>query len=315
MICCCSVPPAAYFSGGEIGGGPSFTNLTDKLIFATQITAAKTTANLTSSVGGPFGVGDANNNGYIAGGGTSSSTGITSAVQLFFATDTHSALTAVMSQARFLGASTGDRSTKGYFCGGQTSASGQVVTTDKITFAGPTIAALTACNLAVSNSSFAGTTNGSTKGYLLGSFITGGISQAGSRITFASDTIAVLTGAALSPPRELVAGTSNGTTAAYFMGGDDFSGSSVNNTDKLTFASETTAAFTTARLTTDKYGSASAGDGITFSYIAGGFRVASNLIKETDVLTYSTETCASVTTAQLSVARDLVTGTATTGFG
>lgn len=305
----------AYFSGGL---SASISNLTDRLTFSTATTVAKTTANLGTVRSGAFGVGDANGHGYIAGGSSSGSAGLTSSERLTFSSDTQANLTAVLSQGRSKGASVSERSTKAYFCGGATTSDIAVVTSDILTFSSETIAAATTADLPVATENISGTTDGSAKGYVAGGATgtvgTGAVVDV-SRITFSSDTITTLTGAALTQARQRLNATSNGSTAAYFLGGATFGPplAAVKTADKLTFSSETTAALTTANLLTATYFAGTAGDGTTTSYICGGFTTAVTAAAES--LTYSTETCANVTTANLSVARDLVASSATTGYG
>lgn len=326
MICCCAGVPGADFCGGLWTGGIILATI-DNLNFSTQVTAAASYG-LNTVRADAFGLGDANNHGYIAGGNTTTGTDFTpvsSAEKIDFSANTCTALTSALSEARAIGASVSERSTKGYFCGGSTntiSSNGRpVVTTDKVTFSNDSIAAVTTANLPTATWQMCGLTNGSTKGYVSGGTTdNSGVADVKTtdRITFSGDTIATLTGANLSLARHRLTGISNGSTAGYFQGGASFGPPLValKTADKLTFSSETTAAKTSANLTTAKYAAGSASDGTTYGYVGGGFSSSpGGLTAKTDVLTFSSETCANVTSAQLTATKDGIATAATTGYG
>jgi hypothetical protein len=293
---------------------------TDKLVFATRTSSVIAGAALSVGRSGPYGIGDpAGGHGYISGGSTATGGGheVTSSDKVTFATDATASITAVLSSARYIGGTISERSTKGYYAGGQTGTSGTnapVTTIDKLTFSTDTIASMT-ISLAKLRQECAGTTDGSTKGYISGGDTdSGGVvaTKATEKIVFSGDTISSITGADLSLARFRLCATSNGSTAGYFMGGASFTPplATLNTADKLTFATDTTAAKTSANLTVAKYLSATAGDGTTYSYIQGG-----SITAACDGLTYSTETCANVTSAALATARGVLCGTASTGYG
>jgi len=95
-----------------------------------------------------------------------------------------------------------------------------------------------------------------------------------------------------------------GGTKGYFAGG--YTGAKVSTTDKITFSTDTTAAATTANLTTQKFACVGVSEGSTKGYVAGGTTGAD--VNTADKITFSGDTTAAATTANLSQARDNLAG-------
>ena len=160
---------AGYFCGGRTTGVANASPITDKIVFATGVTAANTDATLT--VGRGFHMGITNptgGSGYIMGGTTPPSTweSPTTCDQITYATETTAANTdVVLSAASRWGQTAGysnDSGGAGYVTGGNTGA--RTAQTAKLTFATDTFAIATDANLgtaikegtAVSNNGVAG---------------------------------------------------------------------------------------------------------------------------------------------------------------
>jgi len=231
------------------------------------------------------------NTGYFGGG---YSTGIESTMdKVTYSTDTTAAVPgAALSVARNSLAATGN-STAGYFGGG--GSSGYESTMDKVTYASDTTAAVPGAALSDARSGLAATGN-STAGYFSGTTM--------DKVTYASDTTAAVPGANLSVARGGVAATGN-STAGYFGGGTNSSLSPkiVSTMDKVTYASDTTAAVPGAALSGVRYVLAATGNSEA-GYFGGGFKTPPQFLYSTmDKLTYSTDTRTTVPGAALSAPR------------
>ena len=133
----------------------------------------------------------------------------------------------------------------GYFAGGNTGAN--VLTADRIEFSTGTTSAYTAANLSVARDGLGGLSDKTTYGYFQGGYSTTWTNVA-DRITFSTSTTAAFTAANLSQARSGPATSSDGSTYGYLGGGETSSGSMVATTDRITFSTGTTAAFTAANL-------------------------------------------------------------------
>jgi hypothetical protein len=250
--------------------------------------------------------------GYFAGGNTGSV--VATANRITFATSTTAAFTAAnLSLARESLIGVSDSVTYGYFAGGFNGTTTLYITADRITFSTGTTAAFTASDLSQARGGLASVSDGNTYGYFAGGFILGGGRVATTdRITFSTGTTAAFTAANLSQIRRAPAGVSDGITYGYFAGGD--SGAAVATADRITFSTGTTAAFTAANLSQARERLASVSDGNTYGYFAGGTTAAAGAVVATaDRITFSTSTTAAFTAANLSQARERLSG-ASDGF-
>ena len=93
----------------------------------------------------------------------------------------------------------------------------------------------------------------------------------------------------------------------YALGGD-IGGATPNSliADCTTFATQTTAALTSANLSLARYGLASFSDGARFGYALGGYTGAYSLVA--DCTTFATQTTAALASANLSLARRYLPG-------
>ena len=244
------------------------------------------------------------NKGYFAGG-----LGVTTADQIIYSTDTTTAQTnANLSLARSGLAGVSEGSTKGYFAGGLTSVA--QTRTDKLTYSNNTTVAQTTANLSQARSGLAGCSGEGTKGYFVGgASSTNNNSQVttADKLTYSTDTTAAQASANLSQARYNLAGISEGTTKGYFAGGAT-NNAAVATADKLTYSTDTTVAQTTANLSTATNAVAGCSGNSTNGYFAGGRTTSTIEVATAYKLTYSTDTTAAQTSANLSQARQFLAG-------
>lgn len=286
-----------YFGGGSTGSNEVTT--VDKLVFATDTTAVQTSAALpaakmgSSGFSGPIG-------GYFGGGVSGNNTNLVMTVdKLIFLTDTTSTLASTLSQARKFMAGC-NSTTNGYSGGGQIAV--QSATTDKTTFSSDTTANIGTLNLSQARWALGGV-SGSTAGYFSGGLQTGPLQTFAltDKLVFGTDTTAAQASANLSVSRCNLAGNVQSSTNGYFAGGatlSDVTGQVI--CDRLVFATDTTAAQTSANLTqatSELAGTASA----TAGYFAGGNTGA--YVVTAFKMPFSTETTATQASANLSQAR------------
>jgi hypothetical protein len=287
-------PNTGYFGGGNF---PRISSM-DKVTYSTDTTAAVPGANLTV-LRGYFAATGNSTAGYFGGGSPGP---VTSMEKVTYSSDTTAAVPgANLSAARYGLAATGN-STAGYFGGGGT---GPRSTMDKVTYSTDTTVAVSGANLSVARYGVTATGN-STAGYF-GGGSPGVGSPSGNvrvslvdKVTYSSDTTAAVPGANLSLARYDMGATGN-STHGYFGGG--FPGVSlytpVSTMDKVTYASDTTAAVPGANLTAARYGLAATGNS-TAGYFGGGNPNTSLM----DKVTYSTDTTVAVPGANFSIARN-----------
>ena len=287
-----------YFAGGDTG---AYVTTADRITFSTGTTAAFTNANLSQARGYLASLSDASTYGYFAGGFTTAA--VATADRITFSTGTTAAFTAAnLSQARYAVSGLSDGLTYGYFAGGILVLN--VSTADRITFSTGTTAAFTAANLSQARWGLAGLSDGSTYGYFAGGDTNSATKvTTADRITFSTSTTAAFTAANLSQGRYAVVGLSDGSTYGYFAGG--LTGATatprVTTTDRITFSTGTTAAFTAANLSQARYYVAGSSDGNTYGYFAGGYTDV--VVATADRITFSTGTTAAYTAANLSQAK------------
>ena len=291
-----------YFAGGA---NPTITATADKLTYSTDTTAAQTTANLSQARSSLAGVSEKLTKGYFAGGTTNAS--VATADKLTYSTDTTVVqASANLSQARDQLAGCSGDLTKGYFAGGNTGS--RVTTADKVTYLTDTTAAQTTANLSQARQGLAGISDGSTKGYFAGGLNSSGNSvTTADKLTFSNDTTAAQTTANLSQARYGLAGC-NGNSTGYFAGGTTNSINLLSTAYKLTYSTDTTTAQTSANLSQARFDLDSVSEGSTKGYFAGGGTGTGLVVATTDKLTYSNDTTAAQTTANLSQAKYRSTG-------
>jgi len=194
--------------------------------------------------------------------------------------------------------------TAGYVNGGWTD---NVITgtlskiASKLTFSTETMATKTTADLSVARMGLAATGN-TLKGYFSGGTTTGGANYTAltDKLTYSTETTASQTTANLSTVRVYPGGgVSEGSSKGFFCGGYSAVGSYVATADKITYSGDSTAATTTANLTSSRLASA----GVSFpgnkAYCCGG-STGANAQVTTDKLTFSSDTTAAATTANLS---------------
>jgi hypothetical protein len=242
--------------------------------------------------------------GYVLGGRTAASnTAVSSADQITFSTDSTAANTsAALSAVRNAGASLSKASTSGYMCGGTTgSVLAPVTTSDKLTYSNSTTAACTTANLATARSRTGGIGDGSTNGYVCGGFTLTAAVAVCEKLTFSNDTMGSCTSATLSGPRTYT-GPCNGTSVkGYLLGG--YSGTTYYATaDLFDYSNDTITATTSANLTYSPSGPFALSDGSAKGYAIGGQTSSTPTATTTaNKVTYSTDTTAAVTTANVSI--------------
>jgi hypothetical protein len=154
------------------------------------------------------------------------------------------------------------------------------------------------------------------QGYFAGGDTSGGAAVAtADKILYSTDTTAAQASANLSQARYGVAGCSGEGTKGYFAGG--FTSVEVTTTDKITYSNDITSSQASANLSLARFYLASISDGSTKGYFAGGRFTGFQYVATADKLTYSNDTTAAQTTANLSQARASlagVSGTSTKGY-
>lgn len=222
---------AGYFVGGNTTQTTGYAATADKLTFSNDTTAAATSANSSAARAQLFGnVGDRSTKGYFAG-GLNGGGKLTLIDKLTFSGDSTSALSAVLTQARFaLGGLTGD-GTKGYFAGGDIlGGTPAVVTAEKMTFSGDSIAAQASANLSTARFRLSAGSDGTTKGYWAGGQNGSPLSTC-DKILFSTDTTSVLGSVSFAND----SGASGSDATKLFSMGGHIGASGV----KMTFATDT----------------------------------------------------------------------------
>jgi hypothetical protein len=190
----------------------------------------------------------------------------------------------------------------GYALGGSIGAYSLVA--DCTTFATQSTAALASANLSLARRYPASFSDGARFGYTVGGNIGGGTpySLVADCTTFATRSTAALASANLSLARDGLAGFSDGARFGYTVGGNIGGGTPYSLVaDCTTFATQATAALTSANLSLARYGLASFSDGARFGYTVGGTTGANSLVA--DCTTFATQSTAALASANLSLAR------------
>lgn len=203
---------------------------------------------------------------------------------------------------------------KGYFSGGISGAvSVYYATTDLLAFSTDTTTACSTANLSIARESLAGVSEGG-KGYFAGGWTGSGPTDTADKVMFATDVTAACTSANVSQDKTVGAGLSDTSTKGYFAGGYT-SIAYLVKADKITFSSDSTAACTTANLSEARESIAGVSEGSTKGYFAGGVTSynggpppAYGGTTTADKVTFSSDSTAACTTADLPAARAKITG-------
>lgn len=236
-----------YTMGGYSG---PYLATTDRTAFSTSITTASTISNLSVARQDAFGLSDGAIYGYGLGG--SSGTKMTTTDRITFSTSITAASTiSNLAAARFYHNCVSDGSIYGYTYGGETT-TGMIASTDRTTFSTSATAAYTVGNLVSARRSQMTLSDNVTYGYNLGGDSSGNFTAFYTnteRTTFSTGISATSTISNLSQGRAI--GTSNisdGTLYGYVSGGYIGSSANVVTTDRVTFSTSITAAYTTGNL-------------------------------------------------------------------
>lgn len=195
-------------------------------------------------------------------------------------------------------------SANGYVCGGDFG--GAMTTADRIVFSTEITSAVTGANLTVARYELVGLVNPDIAAYYLGGVTAAGLSVVADKLTFSSETTAAVTTANLPNAQAAYqAGVSERSTKAYVAGGYSTPAFTVTKkAHKLTFSGESTSAVTTADISTVRYQGCGVTDGSTKGYFLGGATTGGGTYQVTaDKLTYSSDTTAAQTSANLSLGR------------
>ena len=280
------------------GGSYSNTNVTDKLTYSNDTTAAQTSANLTLARGYPVGNSDGATKGYVS--GDISPTAATD--KLTFSSDTTAAqTTANLSSARGACGGASNYSTKAFAVGGYGSPS--LITADRIIFSTDTTSAATTANLSTGKSqTTSNLTDMGTKGYFAGGGTSGDIVTAlTDKIIFSIDMTMAMSTANISTAKRNPAGLSAVSGRGYLGGG--YSNTATNNFEKITFVNDTTSSVSTATLSQSRWGPNGGSEASSKGFICGGY--VSGGVATADKILFASETCSAQTSANLSVGRYL----------
>lgn len=282
-----------YYLGGSTASG-AYVVTADKLVFSTLTTAAQTSANKPLASGETIAACSSNAAGYYAGGVTGAGVYLNSAYKLTFSSETVAAqTTANLSVARKNGSGAQSTST-GFFIGGSSGVG--VSTTDMLTFSTESTAAMTSAD--TTRSGLGAAASGDSCAFVCGSAINATMEK----LTFATNVNAAATTANLSSIRSDLSGAAS-YAAGYFSGGVT-SVSRVATCDKSTFATTTTAAITAANLSVARR-ALTAAYSYAVAVFSGGSTTSGTTGKQvtSDLTTFSTDTTAAQTSANLSEAR------------
>lgn len=263
--------------GYSLGGySTNYVNTADKTFYSSDVTTASTSSNISYNSYAPACLSNYVNKGYACGGDTGSGNPTNKIDFLYFSNDvTVSQTSTTLSSSREYCGTVSLPNVKGYIAGGATANNTFSTTTDKITFSSDVLSAQTSANLSAAKFATSGISECSTKGYFGGGYTTVSANPGSStdKIVFSTDTTSAQTTANLSGIRAYCSGVSQGSSKGYYLGGwTTYSSTAVATGDKLTFSTDTTAAQTSANLSSARGAGASL-DNIysqTISDIAGG---------------------------------------------
>jgi hypothetical protein len=158
-----------------------------------------------------------------------------------------------------------------------------------------------------------------TNGYFIGGQVGATAVATADKIVFATGTTSAQATADLTVARWGVEALSDTSAYGYWAGGVDATVTRVATADRLTFATDTTAANPISNLSIARDGATGLSDGGTYGYgyWAGGLQAGVGIIATADRITFSTGTTAANATSDLSVARQYtacVSNNATLGY-
>ncbi len=296
-----TAPNTGYFGGGS---APGVRSTMDKVTYSTDTTVAAPGAALSAARYRLAATGNSTA-GYFGGGQVPGVGNYSTMDKVTYSSDTTAAVPlAKLSSAREISSATGS-STAGYFGGGYGFPS-QISTMDKVTYSSDTTAALPTAGFLSVGRTYGSATGNSTAGYFGGGYGTSTeLRSTMDKLTYSTDTTAQVPGASLSAARYHLAATGN-STAGYFGGGTPpspgLTGVDRSTMDKVTYATDTTAAVPGAFLSTNRCKVAATGNS-NAGYFGGGASYGLPLFSRIDKVTYSNDTTAAVPSASLSVAR------------
>jgi hypothetical protein len=285
-----------FFGGGTTDGGTTKVSTVNKITYSTETRQATFANTLSSSRDGLAGAGNVDK-GFLCGGGTP--TFVNTADKVTYTTEAIGVVAgAALSQARAALGAAGNAD-KGFFAGGLNPT--VLATAGRTTYSTETHAAVTGANLSQARYYPAGAGN-ADKGFFAGG-LTPTLVATTDRTIYSTETTAAVSGANLSAARRNMAGVGN-SDKGFFSGG--FNPAVVATTDRTTYSSETTAAVSGANLSQARSTPAGAGTADK-GFIAGGSTSQTSPYSPVTTAgrtTYSSETHAAVTGANLSQARD-----------
>ena len=192
-------------------------------------------------------------------------------------------------------------SANAYHLGGDTSGFGAVTAAAyRTVFSTDVTTAITGANLSQARRIPGPFANPSVAGYVLGG-LTGAASTTrvvtADKLTFSGETTAAMTTADLPVATQQLGGISERSTKGYTAGG--FTTAIATAAYKTTFSTDATAAQTTADLSTARGHVGGMSEGTTKGYWNGGFTSGTSGVTRCDKITFSSDTSASTTTADL----------------
>lgn len=284
---------ATIYGYATAGGSGGEYATTDRVTFATSVTAASSISNLSQARGYHGAISDCVNYGYAVGGYTGAAVATTD--RITFSTSVAAARTASnLTLAKYGNPGISDKVTYGYTVGGYKAELGYIATTDRITFSTGVFAASTISNASVIRYYGAGVSDGVTYGYALGGY-TGAATVTTDRITFSTSATAASTVSNLSLARYSDTGLSDGSVYGYVSAGYDINSNQSAVTDRIVFSTSVTAASTASNITAVNVGPSGISDGATF-----GYWLSASLSNR---ITFGTGVTATSTASALSVAR------------
>ena len=261
-------PGFAYFAGGFDG---SYIATTERITFATGVTADWDNGDLSQARGAPGWASDRETYGYFAGGFQSGSVYLDDMDRITLATGITAAFGSVLTTAKEAMFSLADFDTSaGYFAGGVVSGGTAIDNSDKINFSSGAITADTNSNLSADRDFGTGFNSGSTYGYFAGGETNvATLVDITDRLTFSTGVTAAYPTGDLTAVRAFHAAVSDAVTYAYVAGGQDTIGD-LATAERMTFSTGVFALNAVSDLSVARVALGSASDGATYGYFIGG---------------------------------------------
>ena len=287
-----SVATAGWYAGGcTPAPTPTYTSVTQRIIFATDTATATTRGTLSGTRYNIAGAGTLSS-GWIAGGKPSNPGSSMSTVnRITYATDTATAsIRGPLSAVQYFLAATSDNSTYGWFGGGYVvSVTSRV---DRITYATDTATAVARGPLSASTY-WLGATGTNTDGWFAGGATPSAASSTVSRITYATDTATATTKGPLSLARVQIGASTDNSIYGWFAGGQG----GYSTVDRITYANDTATATARGPLSVGRQRLAASTD-YTYGWFGGGLSATTVV----DRITYATDTATATARGPLAVA-------------